>query len=461
MHPEPYKIKSVEAITLLNQKQRSERLRAAGYNTFLLSSDDVYIDLLTDSGTNAMSDRQWGALMQGDESYAGSRSFERFQKAVQETYGFPFVVPTHQGRGAENLLSKALIRPGDIVPGNMYFTTTRLHQELAGAAFEDVVIPEGHDPSSEHPFKGNVDLGRLGELVERVGADRVPYLTLGAPVNMAGGQPVSLENMKAVSAFCREKGIMLVLDGARAVENAFLIQEREKGLRSRTISWILKEMCRCCDTMLVSAKKDLYVNIGGFLATRDKAFFKKAMNLCVIYEGLHTYGGLAGRDLEAMAVGLGEMVRQETIAHRVSQVRYLGACLEGLGVPVVLPFGGHGVFIDARSFMDHLSADELPAQALAAWLYEDSGVRVMERGVVSAGRDSKGENHKVGLECVRLTLPRRVYTQSHLDYVVEGVAKTFARRHRLPGLRFTHEPEYLRFFQARFEPLPVPVAKAV
>jgi len=453
--PEPYRIKAVEPVRILSKEERRARLEAAGYNTFLLPSADVYIDLLTDSGTNAMSDSQWAALMRGDESYAGSASFERFADAVKDIYRMPFVVPTHQGRGAEHILSKALIEPGDTVPGNMYFTTTRLHQELAGAAFVDVIVDKAHDPADQSDFKGNVDLAKLRNVVERVGAERVPYVTVGMPVNMAGGQPVSMENLKAVRAFCSEHAIKLVIDGARVVENAYLIQQREVGYKDRSVAEILKEICAQADALSVSAKKDLYVNIGGFLAMRDESLFEEARNLCVIFEGLHTYGGLAGRDLEAMAVGVREMVREETVSHRVSQVRWFGELLAEKGVPVVRPFGGHGVFIDAAAFLPHLGQDELPAQALAAWIYEETGVRAMERGIVSAGRGSDGTDHRPSLELVRLTLPRRVYTESHLRFAAEGIATLLERRDRLPGLRFIHEPKYLRFFQARFEPVPV------
>jgi tyrosine phenol-lyase len=456
--PEPYRIKAVEPMRLLPRRERTKRLAEAGYNTFLLRSEDVFVDLLTDSGTNAMTDRQWAALMMGDEAYAGSRSFERFAAAVRDAYGFPFVVPTHQGRGAENLLSKSMIKPGDVVPGNMYFTTTRLHQELAGARFVDVIVDEAHDPAAELPFKGNVDLAKLAAVVAEVGASKVPYVTVGCPVNLAGGQPVSLENLRAVADFCRPKGIMVVIDGARAVENAYLVQEREEACRGWSVARILKEMCACADTISVSAKKDLYVNIGGFLATRNEALYERAAELCVVYEGLHTYGGLAGRDLEAMAVGALEMVQDEWVAHRVAQVRYLGARLEEAGIPIVKPVGGHGVFVDATAFLTHLGPEDLRAQALAAWIYEDSGVRGMERGIVSAGRDKDGADHPVELELVRLTLPRRVYTQTHLDYVARGVAATWARRRELPGLRFVKEPKVLRFFQARFAPVAVTAA---
>ncbi|MDE2039942.1 MAG: tryptophanase [Elusimicrobia bacterium] len=453
--PEPYRVKMIEPIRLLAAGERRARLAEAGYNTFLLRSEDVYIDLLTDSGTNAMSDAQWSALMRGDEAYAGSRSFEALQAAVRDVYGFPYIVPTHQGRGAEHLLSRSWIRPGQLVPGNMYFTTTRLHQELAGGTFQDVICEEAYEPSREAPFKGNVDLGKLSALVERHGAEKIAYVAVGAPVNMAGGQPVSLGNLEQVWRFCQARGIRVVLDGARAVENAYFIQQREPGCSKMSVARILREMCLRADACLVSAKKDLYVNIGGFLATRDRGLYEKAMNLCVVYEGLHTYGGLAGRDLEAMAVGAREMVQDDWIAHRVGQVRALGERLRELGVPIVKPIGGHGVFLDARAFLPHLSQDELPAQSLAAWLYEECGVRAMERGVVSSGRGPDGRHRYPKLELVRLTLPRRVYSDAQLAFVAEGVGRLFKRRAELPGLRFVSEPELLRFFQSRFEPLPV------
>jgi len=452
--PEPYKIKMIEPIRLVPEAERRARLAEAGYNTFLLRSADVYIDLLTDSGTNAMSDTQWGALMTGDEAYAGSRSFERLQAAVADVYGFPYLVPTHQGRGAENLLSKAWIKPGQAVAGNMYFTTTRAHIELAGGVFHDVIVDAAHDPGSGLPFKGNVDLCRLEALMDGLGPEGLAYVAVGAPVNMAGGQPVSLANLTQVSALCREQGARLVLDGARLVENAYMISRREKAELGRPVADILKDMCALVDAIVVSAKKDAYVNIGGFLATRDKGLYEEAMNLCVLYEGLHTYGGLAGRDLEALAVGVREMVQDDWIAHRVALVEYLGRRLADGGVPIVRPVGGHAVFVDARAFLPHLTQDDLPAQALAAWIYEATGVRSMERGVVSAGRDEGGRNHLPALELVRLTLPRRVYTQTHLDYVADGIIRLHARRAKLPGLRFTYEPPRLRFFQSRFAPAP-------
>ena len=455
--PEPYRIKMIEPIRLLPEAERRKRLAEAGYNTFLLRSADVYIDLLTDSGTNAMSAAQWGAMMIGDEAYAGSESFERLQKAIEDVYGFPYLVPTHQGRGAENLLSKAWIKPGQAVAGNMYFTTTRAHIELNGGIFHDVIVDEAHDPHADLPFKGNVDLKKLEALIKKVGRAGMAYVAVGAPVNLAGGQPVSLDNLRKVSALCRANEVRLVLDGARLVENAYMISIRETAQKGRPVADILKDMCAVVDAIAVSAKKDAYVNIGGFLATRDKALFDEASNLCVLYEGLHTYGGMAGRDLEALAVGVREMVQDEWIAHRVAQVEYLGRRLAEGGVPIVRPIGGHAVFVDAKAFLPHLTQDDLPAQSLAAWIYQATGVRTMERGIVSAGRDEKGEHHRPSLELVRLTMPRRAYTQTHLDYVADGIARLHEKSAELPGLKFCYEPPRLRFFQSRFDVAPVKV----
>ncbi len=451
---EPFKIKVVEPVRMSSQAERQQAIRDAGYNTFLLRSEDVYIDLLTDSGTSAMSDRQWAALMMGDEAYAGSRSFYRLESAVQTFYGYKYVVPTHQGRGAENLLSKSLIKPGDIVPGNMYFTTTRLHQELAGGTFVDVIIPEAHDPVNTHPFKGDVDLVRLEQVIKTYGRERIPYISIAATVNMAGGQPISLANIKAVGELAHQYGIRVILDAARVVENAYFIQEREPGYQDCTIAAIVKELCSYTDGCTMSAKKDPLVNIGGFLAVNDRAVYEDAANLAVIYEGLHTYGGMAGRDMEALATGIEESLHEDHIRARVGQVLYLGQKLIDAGVPIVKPVGGHGVFLDARAFLPHVPQEQYPAQALAAALYLDSGVRSMERGIVSAGRNKEsGEENKPRLELVRLAIPRRVYTQAHMDVVAESVESVFSERESICGLRMTYEPKYLRFFQARFEPL--------
>jgi tyrosine phenol-lyase len=429
-------------------------LAAAGYNTFLLRSEDVYIDLLTDSGTSAMSDWQWAGMMMGDEAYAGSRNFYHLEEAVQRYYGYRFIVPTHQGRGAENILSKILIKPGDYVPGNMYFTTTRLHQELAGATFVDVVVREAHDPLSELPFKGNIDLAALAALIGKVGAEKVPYISLAATVNMAGGQPVSMANARDVHALAHRHGIRVVLDATRAVENAYFIQQREPGYHDRSVAEILLEFCSYTDGCTMSGKKDALVNIGGWLALNDPALYEEASNLVVVYEGLHTYGGMAGRDMEAMARGIVEAVQDDHIRARVGQVEYLGHKLIDAGVPVVKPIGGHAVYLDAKAFYPHLTQDEFPAQALAACLYEDAGVRAMERGIVSAGRDSEtGKHHYPALELVRLTIPRRVYTQAHMDLTAESVIAVHEERRSARGLKIVYEPRYLRFFQARFERL--------
>ena len=451
---EPWRIKMVEPLRMTSPAERERAIRDAGYNTFLLRSEDVYIDLLTDSGTSAMSDRQWAGLMMGDEAYAGSRNFFTLEAAVRRYYGFEHVIPTHQGRGAEHILSRLMIKPGDHVPGNMYFTTTRAHQELAGGVFEDVIIDEAHDPASEHPFKGNVDLARLADVVQRVGAGRIPYVCVAATVNMAGGQPISLANLRAVRDYTKRMGIALVLDATRAVENAWFIQQREPGHRHRTIAELLRETCDLADAVTMSGKKDSLVNIGGFLGLRDAQLAERARNLVVLYEGLHTYGGLAGRDMEAMAIGIEESVNEEHVRSRIGQVLYLGERLIEAGIPIVRPIGGHAVFLDAARILPHVPREQLPAQSLAAALYIDSGVRAMERGAVSAGRDhTTGENRYPPLELVRLTLPRRVYTQAHMDVVAESVANLYEARDGVSGLRFVYEPEYLRFFQARFEPV--------
>lgn len=451
---EPFKIKMVEPLRMTTRAEREAAIREAGYNTFLLRSEDVYIDLLTDSGTSAMSDRQWAGMMLGDEAYAGSRNFYHLEAAVQEVYGYKYLVPTHQGRGAEHLLSQTLVRPGDVVPGNMYFTTTRLHQELAGGRFVDVIIDEAHDPASEHPFKGDVDLVKLERVVDEVGAEKIPYVCIATAVNMAGGQPISLANLREVRAFCTAHGIRIIHDATRVAENAYLIKEREPGHSDRSVAEIVREICSLTDGCTMSAKKDALVNIGGFLALNEWDVFEQCRNLVVVYEGLHTYGGMAGRDMEAVAIGLRESVEYDHIRARVGQVRYLGEKLLGWGVPIVVPIGSHGVFLDARAFLPHLDQDAYPAQALAAELYLDSGVRAMERGNVSAGRDPQtGENRRPNLELVRLTIPRRVYTQAHMDVVAESVAEVWDGREKVRGLRMVYEPRDLRFFQARFEPL--------
>ena len=451
---EPWRIKMVEPIRRISAEERAGALEAASYNTFLLHADDVYIDLLTDSGTGAMSDRQWAGMMVGDEAYAGSRSFYRLEAALQSHYGYQYVLPTHQGRGAEHLLSKAAIKPGQFVPGNMYFTTTRLHQELAGGIFVDVIVDEAHDTTSLHPFKGDIDLAKLEALVKKEGAAKIAYVSLGATVNMAGGQPVSMANVKALRAFCSKHGIRLFLDATRLAENAFFIQEREPGYAGVPIATIVREFCDQTDGAWMSGKKDNLVNIGGWLAVNDWELYEELRNLIVVYEGLHTYGGMAGRDMEAMAVGIEESLQDDHIRSRVGQVLYLGELLMDWNIPIVLPVGGHAIFLDAKAFYPHIPQREFPAQTLAAELYLDSGIRTMERGVVSAGRDPKtGDHYYPKLELTRVTIPRRVYTQAHMDVVAESIKSTFDRRETTKGLRMTYEPKYLRFFQAKFERL--------
>lgn len=450
---EPWKIKMVEPLFMTDRPTRERALAEAGHNTFLLRSRDVYIDLLTDSGTNAMSDRQWAGMMMGDEAYAGSENFYHLEDAIHRYYGYKHLVPTHQGRGAENLISRTAIKPGQFVPGNMYFTTTRLHQEMAGGTFVDVIVDEAHDAQHRGDFKGNIDIAKLDALVKREGAAKIAYISLGATVNMAGGQPVSMANVKALRAWCDTHKVRLFLDATRAVENAFFIQEREDGYAHRKIAEILKEFCSYTDGAWMSAKKDSLVNIGGWVAVNEWALFEELRNLVVVFEGLHTYGGLAGRDMEAMAIGISESVQDDYIRSRIGQVRYLGMLLEEWGIPMMEPIGGHAIFLDAKRFYPHLTQDQFPAQTLAAELYLDSGIRAMERGIVSAGRNPKtGDHHRPKLELTRLTIPRRVYTQAHMDVVAESVKAIYDRRDEVRGLTMVYEPTYLRFFQARFAP---------
>ncbi len=449
---EPYRIKMVEPLVMHTQAERESAIKAAGYNTFLLPSKTCYIDLLTDSGTSAMSDAQWSMMMLGDEAYAGSVSFDRLQKAVADVYGFPYVVPTHQGRGAEHMISQILIKPGMYVPGNMYFTTTRAHQEMAGGKFVDVIIDEAHDSAADHPFKGNVDVAKLQKLIDEVGAENIAYINVALTVNLAGGQPVSMANIKAIREICDKHNIIMWSDATRLAENAYFIQEREEGYADKSCGEIVKEMLSHFDGLTMSGKKDCLVNIGGFLCMRDENILVKAREMVVLFEGMPSYGGLAGRDLDAMAVGLREATDDHYLKHRIGQVRYLGERLLEAGVPIVEPIGGHAVFLDAKRFLPHLSQDDLPAQALAAELFVQSGVRSMERGIVSAGRDADGNNRHPNLELVRLTIPRRVYTDRHMDVVADAVIECYRRRDEIKGLKFVYEPPTLRFFTARFEP---------
>ena len=449
---EPFRIKSVEVVSMIDRAQRVERIKEAGYNTFLLNSEDVYIDLLTDSGTTAMSDRQWAGMMIGDEAYAGSKNFHHLKATVEELFGFKHIIPTHQGRGAENILSQIAIKDGQFVLGNMYFTTTRYHQERNGATFIDIIRPEAHDAAIDIPFKGDVDIDKLKAIISEKGAQNIAYICLAVTVNLAGGQPVSMANMRAVSQVAREHGIKVFYDATRCVENAFYIKEQEAGYADKSIQDIVLETFSYSDGCTMSGKKDCLVNIGGFLCVNDDDLFAQAKELVVVYEGMPSYGGMAGRDMEAMAIGLRESIQYEYIEHRVKQVRYLGDKLIAAGVPVVMPIGGHAVFLDARRFCPHLPQEHFPAQSLAASIYVETGVRSMERGIVSGGRDAvTGKNHSPKLETVRLTIPRRVYTYAHMDVVADGIIRLYQKREDIKGLKFVYEPKQLRFFTARFD----------
>lgn len=449
---EPFRIKVVEPCKILNREEREVALKKAGLNTIMLTSEECYIDLLTDSGTTAMSDKQWAGMMIGDEAYSGSKNFFHLQDIVREYYGFKYVVPTHQGRGAENLLSKIKIKPGDFVPGNMYFTTTRLHQELNGGTFVDIIVDEAHDSRVDLPFKGNIDLNKLQKLIDEVGAENIPYICLAVTVNLAGGQPVSMQNMREVRDLASKYNIDIYFDATRCVENAYFIKEREEGYENISIKSILKEMMSYADGCTMSGKKDCMVNIGGFLAMNSDEMYEYACELVVAYEGMPSYGGLAGRDMEAMAIGITESVQEDYIEHRIKQVRYLADRLEEAGVPIVKPVGGHGVFLDAKLFCPHIPQEHFPAQSLCASIYLEGGIRVVERGIVSAGRDKiTGENHKPKLELVRIAIPRRVYTYAHMDVIAKGVIETYKKRDKIKGMKFVYEPRLLRFFTARFE----------
>lgn len=445
----PYKIKVIEPIALRSPAERRAAIEAAGWNTFLLRSEDVFIDLLTDSGTGALSQEQRAAMELGDEAYAGSRSFFRLEDAVRDVYGYRHVVPTHQGRGAEHLLAKILVRDGSLVPSNLYFTTSRAHVELADGRWVDVAVPEAWNPASEHPFKGDVDLRSLEHVLDAA-AERVAYVRVEACVNMAGGQPFSLANLAEVRALTLRYGLPLILDATRLSENAVFVRDREPGQGHRTLPELLRELASLSDGAVFSSKKDHFVPIGGLLALNDDTLAERAREEVVIYEGFPHYGGLAGHDLEALAQGIREAADEANVRHYMAQSAFLGGLLREAGVPIVLPVGAHAVFVDAKRFLPHVPQEQFPAQALAAAIYLAGGVRTMERGIVSG---QHGAEPYDGLELVRLTLPRRVYTEEHLRYVADVVASLHERRDELHGLRMTYEPEVLRFFQARFEPL--------
>ncbi len=449
---EPFRIKSVEPIRWTTREERESLLKQAHYNLFLLPADDVLIDLLTDSGTGAMSRDQWAAIQHGDESYAGSPSWFRFEAAVKDLFPFRHVIPTHQGRAAEKILFTAVGGPGRVVPSNTHFDTTRANVEATGAEAVDLVIAEGLDPSSLHPFKGNMDLEALDGLLRERGAD-VPVVMVTITNNSGGGQPVSLENLRGISAICRRHGVPLFLDACRFAENAWFIHEREAGQGDRDVADIVREIAALADGMTMSAKKDPFGNIGGWLALNDDDLAERCRNLLILTEGFPTYGGLAGRDLEALAQGLSEAVSHDYLRYRIRSTTYLGDALDQAGVPVVKPIGGHAVYLDARALLPHIAPLAYPGQALAVALYEAGGVRSVEIGSVMFGRHPDGSEHPAPLELVRLAIPRRTYTQSHIDYVIEVVTAVARDAQSLRGYQMVYEPPALRHFTARFEPL--------
>ena len=452
---EPFRIKVVEPVRMTTQQDRRRIVAEAGYNLFRVRAEDVYIDLLTDSGTSAMSDRQWAGLMVGDESYAGCRNFFHLEEAVQGIFGFRYFVPTHQGRAAEHVLFATLLKPGDYVPSNMHFDTTRANIEALGAHAVDLVISEGLDPQAIHPFKGNMDVERLETLIREVGVERIPLGMLTITNNNGGGQPVSLENIRQVSEVLHRYNIPLFVDACRHAENAFFIQQREAGQAGRSVLEIARETFSYADGCTMSAKKDALVNIGGFLAMRDASLYERVCQRLILWEGFPTYGGLAGRDLEAVARGLWEALDEHYLAYRIGQVQYLGERLKEAGVPILEPVGGHAVYLDAKRFLPHMPQAHLPAQALTVDIYVQGGIRSVEIGtVMNARRDPEtGETIYPALELVRMAIPRRVYTNTHMDYIAESVAEVHARRETVRGMRIVYEPPFLRHFMARFAPL--------
>jgi len=443
---EPFKIKSVEPIRWTTRADREKLLRQAHYNLFQVPARDILIDLLTDSGTGAMSTAQWAAMMEGDESYAGSSSFDRFRRGVQDIFGYRHVIPTHQGRAAERILFGVMCKKGDVVPNNSHFDTTRANIEFVGAEAADLLIPEGYEPANRHPFKGNMDVAALEQLIARVGRERIPLVMLTITNNSGGGQPVSMENAKAVRDVCRRHEIPLYFDACRFAENAYFIKLREKGYERKTPKEIAKEMFALGDGCTMSAKKDGLANIGGFLCTNDDQLAQQEKDLLILTEGYPTYGGLAGRDLEAIAVGLGEALEEDYLRYRITSTAYLGNHIAGQGVPIVQPPGGHAIYLDARAFLPHITPQQFPGVALAAELYLEGGIRSVEIGTLMFGDAAH-------MDLVRLAIPRRVYTQSHIDYVIEVMLEVWRQRERIHGLRLTHEAPFLRHFTARLEPL--------
>jgi len=440
--------KVVEFVSISSFNNRKEVLEKAGYNTFLIPSKDVYLDFLTDSGTSSQSDEQWSAAIFYDQK----RAYNLLKDSIEDVFGFNYFLPTHQGRAAEHILSKTLIKPNQFVINNMYFTTTRFHQEYAGGVFVDLIIEEAYKPDFEHPFKGNIDVDKLVDFIEKNG--NVAYVCVENNVNMAGGQPVSMENLKQVRKICDYYGIPLVLDATRIAENAFFIKEREQGYKDKSIKEIIREMMALADAATISAKKDPLTNISGLILVRSYDLYKKMRNLLEIFEGEYYDGGLNSRDVAALAKGLIEMTDYYYLKDRIEQVRYLGKLLKDKSIPIVEPIGGHAIYLDAKRFLPHIKQDDFPAQTLAAYIYLYGGVRTMERGIVSAGRDPKTNKHKYPeLELVRITIPRRVYTNEHMDYTADVIKKVYSDREKISGLSIVYEPPFLRFFTMRFKPL--------
>lgn len=450
---EPFIIKSVQTLRLTSRAEREKYLKEAHYNLFKIKAQHVLIDLLTDSGTGAMSTEQWAALMRGDESYAGSPSFQRFEKSVKDIFGFKYVIPTHQGRAAERILFSTMCKKGDVIPNNTHFDTTRANIEYVGAIAEDLVIPEGKNPKKIHPFKGNMDVRKLQRLIEKVGAKKIPLCMLTITNNSGGGQPVSMENVKEVKKVLKQYEIPLYFDAARFAENAYFIKLREGEYQDTSIKEIVREMMSYADGCTMSAKKDGLANIGGFICTNSKTFAKEEKNLLILTEGFPTYGGLAGRDLEAIAVGLQEVLEEDYLRYRLAEARYLGERLLEIGYPIVQPPGGHAIYVDAKTLLPHIPQNEYPGQALSVELYLAGGIRTVEIGSVMFGKiDLKtGKETPAEMELVRLALPRRTHTQSHIDYVLEVAKDIYRNRANIKGMKITEQPKFLRHFTAKFE----------